>query len=270
MLLMVNSKDLNNIGNAFNDNIVYDSFYRNKTEYYFNNNKISNDFFDNKIGNYFTNNKPSNYTLFGWNDLNLVSTRTYDIFRDVVGGQNIGNRIIGKQLVMKITSTSQYFLIRFNQWTQGGNGGGFQYTRQEIDSSGNNIGNEVTFTKTNNGTEVDIIVPGVLEITRGNQNGIYNEVTENSWNGSISPSGTVWNSIYTQPNNGERFAYNTIGDNFIDNTIGNDFGYGGGQPNGNLILGEFRSNTIGAYMYNNIIGNYFTIILLVMILRTTI
>jgi len=250
--------NLNIIGNGFNDNIVYDSFYRNKTEYYFNNNKISNDFFDNKIGNYFTNNKPSNYTLFGWNDLNLVSTRTYNTFNNVVGGQNIGNRIIGKQLVMKITSTSQYFLIRFNQWTQGGNGGGFQYTRQEIDSSGNNIGNEVTFTKTNNGTEVDIIVPGVLEITRGNQNGIYNEVTENSWNGSISPSGTVWNSIYTQPNNGERFAYNTIGDNFIDNTIGNDFGYGGGQPNGNLILGEFRSNTIGAYMYNNIIGNYFT------------
>lgn len=54
-------------------------------------------------------------------------------------------------------------------------------------------GPEVSFTATNYGNEVDVIIPGVLEITRGDQQGIYNSAVESSYNSSSSPANTVWN-----------------------------------------------------------------------------
>jgi hypothetical protein len=258
---------LNNIGNGFNNNTIYDGFYQNTTDYYFYNNIISNNFNTNKVGTYFENNRPSNYGLIESNDLSTVSTRTYNTLR-ISLDNNVGNYILGKELVMRVISTQQYFRIKFRQWTQGGNGGGFQYERQEIDSNGNNIGSFVVFTKTNYGSEVDIIVPGVVELTRDSQGGLYNTITDtppfnNQWPG---PGDTEWNSIYTQQNNGERFAYNTIGNNFRNNIIGSDFGYGGGDPYGNIINDNFENNTIKNYFIGNTIsdgfesneiGNYF-------------
>lgn len=247
----------NTIDNGFNNNRINDDFYANTIGFNFRNNLISNQFGYNHIGNEFGSNTPSNNDLFGWGDLNNISTRTYDTFNNIVGGGQLGNKILGKELVMRVISTSQYFRIKFTQWTQNNNGGGFQYERQELDSGGGSIGSFVTFTKTNYGSEVDIIIPGVLEITRGDNSGIYNIVTESSWNGSVSPDDTEWNSIYTQPNNGERFAYNKINNNFYNNTIGSDFGYGGGDPYGNVIFDDFANNIIGQFAYNNAIGNRF-------------
>jgi hypothetical protein len=54
-------------------------------------------------------------------------------------------------------------------------------------------GPEVSFTATNYGTEVDPIIPGVLELTRANQNGIYNSVSESYYNRYFSPADTSWN-----------------------------------------------------------------------------
>jgi hypothetical protein len=252
---------VNNIGNAFNQNVINDDFRNNTTDYYFYNNKISNEFYFNKIGAFFEDNKPSNETLFGWDDLSTVSTRTYDTFNNSVGGGQLGNRVLGKEFIMFVTSTSQYFKIKFTQWTQGVNnnsyGGGFQYTREEIDSNGSSLGPVITFTKTNYGNEVDVIVPGIIEITRGNQGGIYNVVSESNWNSNLSPSGTTWNSIYTEPINGEQFGYNVIGNNFNNNIIANDFGYGGSSDQGNRIGDRFENNSVGSSMYNNVIGNEF-------------
>jgi hypothetical protein len=130
---------LNNIGNGFNNNLIYDEFNQNTTKYYFYNNIISTEFISNDVGNYFENNQPSNFNLFGWNDLSTISARTYDTLLSSLDN-NVGNYILGKELIMKVISTSQYFKIKFRQWTQGGNGGGFQYERTELDSNGNAIG----------------------------------------------------------------------------------------------------------------------------------
>jgi hypothetical protein len=54
-------------------------------------------------------------------------------------------------------------------------------------------GPEVSFTATNYGTEVDPIIPGVLELTRANQNGIYNSASEGSYVRYSSPANTSWN-----------------------------------------------------------------------------
>jgi hypothetical protein len=250
---------VNNIGNGFNNNTVYDNFGNNSTDYYFYDNIISSDFYNNSIGTYFENNKPTNSDLFGWDDLSTVSTRNYELFYDAIN-TDLNNKILGKELVMKIISTSQYFKIKFTQWTQGANGGGFQYERQELDSNGNPADPSIIFTKTNYGSEVDIIVEGVVEITRGDSNGIYNIATEGSWNSSVSPQDTEWNSIYTQTNNGNNFRNNVIGNNFEDNTIGSYFGYDDdddGQEKGNKIGDNFRNNTIVSTMYGNVIGNDF-------------
>jgi hypothetical protein len=160
---------------------------------------------------------------------------------------------------MKVISTSQYFKIKFRQWTQGGNGGGFQYERTQLDSDGNQLGQQIIFTKTNGGNEVDVVVPGVVELSRLSQGGLYNTITDtppfnNLWPG---PGDTEWNSVYTEPKNGERFGYNKIGNDFYNNTIGSDFGYGGGNNYGNVIGEKFYNNTIGEYFYNNKISNYF-------------
>jgi hypothetical protein len=248
---------VNDIGNAFNNNTVNDSFNENTTKYSFYNNVISNQFNTNDIGTNFGSNTPSNLNLFGWSDLSTVSTRTYDTFYNSLNGDF--GKILGKELVMRVISTSQYFKIKFTQWTQNAYaGGGFQYERQEIDSSGNTLGPVITFTLVNGGTDVDYIVPGDVEITRSGTDPIYNSFAEPGWDSSVSPSGTSWNSIYTEPNNGQNFAYNKIGNEFQNNTIGNDFGFGGSQNQGNVINEAFQFNTIGGFMYNNVIGNDFT------------
>jgi hypothetical protein len=57
----------------------------------------------------------------------------------------------------------------------------------------------ITFTKTDYGSEVDEIIPGVLEITRGNNQGIYNAALEASFDNDdyTSPANTLWNSCET-------------------------------------------------------------------------
>jgi hypothetical protein len=254
--------NLNEIGNAFNYNTINDNFLGNSTKYYFNDNIISNNFFSNNLGQNFSNNIPSNNTLFGWNDLSTVSTRTYDTFYNALEGFNndLEYTILGKEFIMRVNSTSQYFKFIFTQWTKNSVGSnGFQYIRTEIDSGGNALGPAVKFTKPNGSNLFDNVVPGTLEITRDSGvSGIYNQNQEGSYNSGISPIDTEWNSIYTEPNNGQNFAFNKIGSTFSNNIIGNDFGFGGSQAQGNIINDTFENNTIGQFMYNNVIGNYFT------------
>jgi len=63
--------------------------------------------------------------------------------------------------------------------------------------------NLVIFTKTNFRTEVDVIIPGQLELTRGNNKGLFNIAVESSYDNdlNIAPADTEWNSYYTDSNN---------------------------------------------------------------------
>jgi hypothetical protein len=55
-------------------------------------------------------------------------------------------------------------------------------------------GPEVSFTATNDGTEVDPIIPGVLELTRAYNHGIYNSALEPYYTRYSSPANTSWNA----------------------------------------------------------------------------
>lgn len=68
----------------------------------------------------------------GWDDLSDIETRTYTNFYDAYNG-NLGNRVPGSKAVMYVPDTGKYYAVGWMGWTQGGNGGGFSYTRRELD-----------------------------------------------------------------------------------------------------------------------------------------
>lgn len=67
----------------------------------------------------------------------------------------------------------------------------------------NSVGPKVVFTKKNYGSEVDVIIPGILEITRGDDQGLYNSAIENQYNdfGWNGPANTEWNSYWNDNSN---------------------------------------------------------------------
>lgn len=71
------------------------------------------------------------------------------------------------------------------------------------------LGPTVSFTKTDYGSEVDVIIPGVLEITRDDQQGIYNSALESSF-AFPSPANTEWASANTDGN----FSYLSTTQNY--------------------------------------------------------
>lgn len=67
----------------------------------------------------------------GWEDLTNIVSRPYTNFYDAVGGQ-LGNKVPGSQLIMRLTGTQTYYAVQFINWTQGNNGGGFSYIKYQI------------------------------------------------------------------------------------------------------------------------------------------
>lgn len=60
------------------------------------------------------------------------------------------------------------------------------------------LGDEISFTSLDFGTEVDIIEFGITELTRGDNGGLYNSALEPFFQ-FTSPAGTEWNSVFTDP-----------------------------------------------------------------------
>jgi hypothetical protein len=125
----------------------------------------------------------------GWGDLLNLSTRSYGTLRAVLNNA-IGNNIVDAELVMHDTINNKYYKFDFSEWG-GNNGGSFAYTRTQVADPN-------YFEKTDNGSEIDIIIPddgngSGVGITRGVNQGIFNPYREEGWNSEISPEGTLWN-----------------------------------------------------------------------------
>ncbi len=73
------------------------------------------------------------WNIDGWADLSNIETRTYDNLYAAFGEGGLGNKIVGTECVMYVPSIEKYYAIQFLSWTQGDMGGGFSYTRKEID-----------------------------------------------------------------------------------------------------------------------------------------
>lgn len=253
--------DSNKIGDGANGNVINDGCNNNIIGGYFSNNRIS-DANSNNIGSNFSNNRFG--TGFGFYDTSDVTSRNYNTFRNSLNG-NIGYYIIGRELIMLDTINNEYYSFVFTKWTQGGNGGGFKYSRQLIYPS---FGPTVVFERPDySASTIDVIIPGVLEIKRDdNGGGIYNVAVEGSFNSSVSPTNTTWNSYFTTSNNGSNFVRNRIGDecygneiigsNFSLNDISNLFRYNeniGNDFRKNIIKSEVLSIdfSTATYVYSN-------------------
>jgi hypothetical protein len=185
----------------------------------------------------------------------------------IATGTTVSNWSSNSELT-ELTSYDEYHKVKFTQWTQGGNGGGFSYERTKVYPTS---GSTVYFTKINYQSTVDVIIEGRLEITRGNNDAIYNIAAEDAFSND-TPYGTLWNSIYTQGDfefsDNEiknEFKGNYILDSFDTNKIGNAFGDDDEFFSANMISGPFINNTIGTvfisndvnYFYSNKIGSFF-------------
>jgi hypothetical protein len=261
----------NNIKSNFYNNILQGSdFSSNDIGNYFNNNKIGLTFDKNKIGDDFYNNFTGNRLEYGWASFDNVYDRTYENMIDAFDGSISPARVLGKELIMHDTINNRYHKVKFLRWSNNGNG--FSYERQQIYPS---YGDTITFTKLDNTLDVDVIVPGVLEITRTNNSPIYNKAVEGGWNGS-TPANTKWNSVYSTNENGvefrdnnignnfqnnlvgERFGYNKIGNYFNNNNIKSDFGRSSSSEWGGNVVGDyFIDNQVGKFCFSNTFANYF-------------
>jgi hypothetical protein len=251
---------LNQTGYNFYQNTILDQCQYNPISDEFNLNEIgqncqynliSYSFSNNNIDNNFSNNTFGDTQYFNWNNTSIgnLTARTYSTFANAFDG-SIDERILGKQLIMHDTVNNEYHKIIFKQWTLYSNGGGFAYERTKVYPTSENP--TIYFMKTNYGSEVDVISPGVLEITRGNSGAIYNAAEEGGWNGS-NPYGTAWNSIYTQSNNGSNSYGNVIAHDFKGNLLFN--GLSSNKIDGfcmsNQFFGQVYSNTMGTFTTGN-------------------
>ena len=151
----------------------------------------------------------------GWGDLSDIATRTYKNFNQIGGGYNVGNAIIGNELVMRDTSTDKYYRVLFSAWQQGAgqqlNYRGFAYTRAEIllgdlETNYYRVNEFVNFTKlpTVNGTGVLLNGASLLTnivYTTGDQtlNGIKTFTERPTVNGSgvrLQNESTIKTSVY--------------------------------------------------------------------------
>lgn len=75
------------------------------------------------------------WNIDGWDDLTDVESRLYAPLYETFGFGGLGNKIVGAECVMYLPDNGKYYTVQFSSWTQGGNGGGFAYTRKELDLS---------------------------------------------------------------------------------------------------------------------------------------
>jgi hypothetical protein len=73
------------------------------------------------------------WNIDGWTDFTDVESRNYTNLYAAFGSGGLGNKIVGAECVMYLPDNGKYYAVKFTQWTQNGQGGGFAYTRQELD-----------------------------------------------------------------------------------------------------------------------------------------
>jgi hypothetical protein len=99
---------------------------------------------------------------------------------------------VGKEMILLDIQDNKYYRVKFLSWTRNEGGGGLSYTRQEIDSTGQVIGDVITFSKENYGTNVDV-VSQYLTLKRGDNQGLFNSTAAVDYNieGELQPT-HVW------------------------------------------------------------------------------
>ena len=126
------------------------------------------------------------WNIDGWTDLSDIESRTYTAFNSAFGG-GLGNRVVGTECVMYLPDNGKYYAVKFTQWTQNNQGGGFAYTRQELDLDsveyGIRFGDGTRLTSAENIGRVKLRSPGsrrIEEVHGFNSIAVTERVTGNT------------------------------------------------------------------------------------------
>lgn len=145
--------------------------------------------------NYITN---TEWNADPWGDLSDVTTRTYlPTLFEAVGNQ--WPYVINKELIMHDIENDNYYTFKFGTWSAWNSGGGFSYTRRQI-----NTASPIKFTQTAFGQEIDYIDANVA-FTRANSSNASGAAVYNPVNPLVdSPSAPT-------PNTPTNLLFNTEG-----------------------------------------------------------
>lgn len=175
----------------------------------------------------------------GFSDLSDVEERDYVVFRKSLGNE-IGDNIIGTDMIMKDVINNQYYKFTFTEWGQGNDTNLFAYNRELI-IGGTGSGDIISFNNSTDGP-VDVIVPGVIEFRRNYQGGIYNSAAEDEFVQNESPANTLWNSEYMI---GEKLKMTVFDKQGVETDAIEFFGYEDEERRGNIFINidEYRRKT---------------------------
>jgi hypothetical protein len=121
---------------------------------------------------------PYSYWVDGlWSNFNPTSSYTFERWVDVVDSNPPES--VGKEMILFDVQDNKYYRVKFLSWTSG-EGGGLSYTRQEIDSTGQLIGDVITFSKDDYATDVDV-VSQYLTLKRGDIQGLFNSTAASDY-----------------------------------------------------------------------------------------
>ena len=184
------------------------------------------------------------WNIDGWADLSDVETRTYTNLYAAFGNGGLGNKIVGTECVMYVPSIEKYYAVKFLGWTQNNQGGGFSYTRKEIDLTKLNEGVKFpdgTVLKSALGTgRVKSTAAGnrrIEEVTGYNQVAVTQIVTTNL------------TTVASRAETGGYYIWIDSTATTIDNIIGAPGNYG------NAYGFEFSLNNTVWYTWTGGIGN---------------
>ncbi len=184
------------------------------------------------------------WNIDGWADLSDVETRTYTNLYAAFGNGGLGNKIVGTECVMYVPSIEKYYAVKFLGWTQNNQGGGFSYTRKEIDLTKLNEGLKFpdgTVLKSALGTgRVKSTAAGnrrIEEVTGYNQVAVTQIVTTNL------------TTVASRAETGGYYIWIDSTATTIDNIIGAPGNYG------NAYGFEFSLNNTVWYTWTGGIGN---------------
>jgi hypothetical protein len=155
----------------------------------------------------------------GWDDFTDITTRTWKPLYSAVHGQ-LGNHLVGAELLMHDTINDRYYTVKFTDWGQN-NGGSFAYLRREIDPTGTRLG--ITFA--DGSVQKTATTLGDLRVVNGNvfENAVKSgdgaeiryDVKNNFYYGTWAWTGTAnWvtsgNDGYIQFDNGDTNNSNQV------------------------------------------------------------
>jgi hypothetical protein len=174
-----------------------------------------------------------------------IPNRNYSNWRDAVDSNPPAS--VGMTMIMKWdngSDTPRYWVVEFTEWGIGDDGyNNFGYTRYELFLSADV--EQPDATNTNTPQVIDIVSPGVHLTRRYTGGGLYNIVSESSYDSDISPENTRWNSEYTDPRSGYS-GYDNLA-NITDRIYGNfydalDGSIGNNIPGTPLVMHDLTTD----------------------------